>query len=166
MLIAEVSRFGGPEVLTACEVPDPAAGPGQAVVRTARPDRKTSGRARKTSRSPGVSSRGVSGLHNGGVNEPEISIRPVSDADRPMLGWLVAELWGSEIVAVHGTSFRPAELPGFIAERTRRITGLLTYQVLEGMLEIVTLNAIDRRAGIGTQLIEAAVGKAAAVRLP
>jgi len=107
-----------------------------------------------------VSSRGVSGLHNGGVNEPENSIRPVSDADRPMLGWLVAELWGSEIVAVHGTSFRPAELPGFIAERTRRITGLLTYQVLEGMLEIVTLNAIDRRAGIGTQLIEAAVGKA------
>ena len=28
------------------------------------------------------------------------------------------------------------------------------------MLEIVTLNAIDRRAGIGTMLIEAAVGKA------
>jgi ribosomal protein S18 acetylase RimI-like enzyme len=77
-----------------------------------------------------------------------------------MLAWLVAELWGSEIVVVHGTSLRPAEMAGFIAERSRRVAGLLTYQLAGGMLEIVTLNAIDRRAGIGTLLIEAAVGQA------
>ena len=76
-----------------------------------------------------------------------------------MLAWLVAELWGSEIVAVHGTCLRPAELGGFIAERSRRVVGLLTYQLVGTMLEIVTLNAIDRRAGIGTMLIEAAVGR-------
>ena len=51
------------------------------------------------------------------MNEPEVRIRAVSDGDRPMLAWLVAELWGSEIVAVHGTALRPAELAGFIAER-------------------------------------------------
>jgi ribosomal protein S18 acetylase RimI-like enzyme len=99
------------------------------------------------------------------VKEPEVRIRPIDEGDRPMLGWLVAELWGSEVVAVHGTCLRPAELGGFIAERSRRMVGLLTYQVvgdmLEGdMLEIVTLNAIDRRAGIGTMLIEAAVAEA------
>jgi len=77
-----------------------------------------------------------------------------------MLGWLVAELWGSEVVAVHGTCLRPAELGGFIAERSRRVIGLLTYQMVGDMLEIVTLNAIDRRAGIGTMLIEAAVAEA------
>ena len=76
-----------------------------------------------------------------------------------MLAWLVAELWGSETVAVHGSSLRPAELGGFIAERSRRVVGLLTYQLVDTMLEIVTLNAIDRRAGIGTMLIEAAVDK-------
>jgi NADPH:quinone reductase len=38
MLVVEVSRFGGPEVLTARQAPDPAAGPGQAVVRTAAAD--------------------------------------------------------------------------------------------------------------------------------
>jgi ribosomal protein S18 acetylase RimI-like enzyme len=74
-----------------------------------------------------------------------------------MLSWLVAQLWGAEVVAVHGSMLRPAELPGFIAERSGRVAGLLTYQVVGDMLEIVTLNAIDRRAGIGTQLIEAAV---------
>jgi len=77
-----------------------------------------------------------------------------------MLAWLVAELWGSETVAVHGSSLRPAELGGFIAERSRRVAGLLTYQLVGEMLEIVTLNAIDRRAGIGTLLIEAAAAKA------
>ena len=94
------------------------------------------------------------------MKEPEIRIRPIDEGDRPMLAWLVAELWGSEIVAVHGTCLRPAELGGFIAERSRRVVGLLTYQLVDTMLEIVTLNAIDRRAGIGTMLIEAAVGKA------
>jgi GNAT superfamily N-acetyltransferase len=98
-----------------------------------------------------------SGLHNGGVNEPETVIRPVNEGDRPLLAWLVAELWGSEVVAVHGNLLRPGELPGFIAERARRVAGLLTYQLLGDTLEIVTLNAIDRRAGIGTLLIEATV---------
>jgi GNAT superfamily N-acetyltransferase len=98
-----------------------------------------------------------SGLHNGGVNEPETVIRPVNDGDRPLLAWLVAELWGSEVVAVHGNLLRPGELPGFIAERARRVAGLLTYQLVGDTLEIVTLNAIDRRAGIGTLLIEATV---------
>jgi GNAT superfamily N-acetyltransferase len=77
-----------------------------------------------------------------------------------MLSWLVTELWGSELVAVHGDVLRPAELPGFIAERSRRVVGLLTYQLMGDLLEIVTLNAIERRAGIGTMLIDAAVGTA------
>jgi GNAT superfamily N-acetyltransferase len=94
------------------------------------------------------------------VNEPEVRIRPVNEDDRPMLSWLVAELWGAEVVAVHGSMLRPAELPGFIAERSGRVAGLLTYQVVGDMLEIVTLNAIDRRAGIGTALIEASAGTA------
>ena len=94
------------------------------------------------------------------MNEPEIKIRPVEDGDRPMLAWLVTELWGSQLVAVHGNVLRPAELPGFIAERSRRVAGLLTYQFVADSLEIVTLNAIDRRVGIGTRLIEASVGVA------
>ena len=78
-----------------------------------------------------------------------------------MLAWLITELWGAEVVKVHGTTVRPAELAGFIAERSHRLAGLLTYQLLGAdTLEIVTLNALDRRAGIGTMLIEAAAAKA------
>jgi GNAT superfamily N-acetyltransferase len=94
------------------------------------------------------------------VTEPEVLIRAVHDSDRPTLTWLVAELWGSAVVAVHGTMFRPAELGGFIAERAGRIAGLLTYDLTPETLEIVTLNAIERRVGLGTRLIETAVSKA------
>jgi NADPH:quinone reductase len=38
MLVTEVGRFGGPEVLTPRRVPDPVAGPGQVVVQTAAAD--------------------------------------------------------------------------------------------------------------------------------
>ena len=99
------------------------------------------------------------------MTDPEIRIRPIEEGDRPMLAWLVAELWGAPIIAVHGAVLRPAELGGFIAEQSRRMAGLLTYQLTGGVLEIVTLNAIDRRAGIGTMLIEAAAGKARRMRL-
>jgi ribosomal protein S18 acetylase RimI-like enzyme len=95
-----------------------------------------------------------------GAAGPEVRIRPIHDRDRPMLTWLVTELWGSETVAVHGTMFRPAELGGFIAERAGRLAGLLTYDVEADMLEVVTLNAIERRTGIGTMLMEAAVSAA------
>jgi ribosomal protein S18 acetylase RimI-like enzyme len=77
-----------------------------------------------------------------------------------MLTWLVPRLWGSEVVAVHGTMFRPAELAGFVAERAGRLIGLLSYDIAGDMLEIVTLNAIERRVGIGTMLVDAAIGVA------
>src|SRR5579859_483985 len=79
---------------------------------------------------------GPASSHNGGVKEPEIRVRPIEEGDRPMLAWLVAELWGSETVAVHGSSLRPAELGGFIAERSRRVAGLLTYQLVGTMAEL------------------------------
>lgn len=108
--------------------------------------------------------RGGDGLapvrHNGLVAEPGVQLRSVTDSDRPMLRWLIAELWGSEMQAVHGDLLRPAELPGFLAEQAGRIAGLLTFRTEGGALEIVTLNAIDRRMGIGTLLIEAAVVQA------
>ena len=38
MLVMEAERFGGPHVLTARQVPDPVAGPGQVVVSTSAAD--------------------------------------------------------------------------------------------------------------------------------
>ena len=89
------------------------------------------------------------------VYQQELTVRPVHEGDRPTVEWLTMQLWGAAEVAVHDGVFYPATLPGFIAERSSRIVGLVTYQVRPGVLEIVTLNALDLYQGIGTLLIEA-----------
>jgi ribosomal protein S18 acetylase RimI-like enzyme len=68
----------------------------------------------------------------------------------------VTEQWGAEIVVAHGTVYRPAELPGFVAEDAGQIVGLLTYHVEGDACEIVTLDSQREGQGIGTALIEAA----------
>jgi ribosomal protein S18 acetylase RimI-like enzyme len=98
--------------------------------------------------------------HNGEVQPPEIRVRPAGEADRPMIAWLMMELWGSALQYVHQTLYRPAELPGLIAERSSRVVGLLTFHVDGSVLEVVTLNALERRGGVGTLLMEAAVAEA------
>jgi GNAT superfamily N-acetyltransferase len=94
------------------------------------------------------------------VHQPEIRVRPVADSDRPTIAWLIEELWGSPVQVVHGTVFRPAGLPGLIAERATRLAGLLTYDVTDSTLEVITLNALERRSGVGTLLMEEAAAEA------
>lgn len=82
-------------------------------------------------------------------------VRPVQEGDRPTVEWLTTQLWGAPEVVVHDDVFYPAALPGFIAERAGRIAGLVTFDVRPGLLEIVTINALEQHTGIGTLLIEA-----------
>jgi ribosomal protein S18 acetylase RimI-like enzyme len=84
----------------------------------------------------------------------DVLVRAVTDADRPTVEWLTTQLWGAAEVVVHGGAYYPAMLPGFIAERPGRIVGLVTFEVRPGVLEIITINALHRHAGIGTMLIE------------
>jgi len=89
------------------------------------------------------------------VHDLDITVRPVKETDRPAVEWLTTQLWGAPEVVVHDGVFYPAALPGFIAERGGRIAGLVTFDVRSGVLEIVTINALDQFTGIGTLLIEA-----------
>jgi GNAT superfamily N-acetyltransferase len=89
------------------------------------------------------------------MRDQDVVLRPVQESDRPTVEWLTTQLWGAPEVVVHDGVFYPAALPGFIAERAGRIAGLLTFDVRPGVLEIVTINAIEQHTGIGTMLIEA-----------
>lgn len=68
----------------------------------------------------------------------------------------MAAQWGSEIIAVHGQVFHPAELPGFIAEgeSDSGMLGLVTYRFEGGDCEIITLDSLQEGVGIGSALIE------------
>jgi len=118
-----------------------------------------------------------------------MEIRALEGRDRDAVARFVAGRWGAAVVVAHGTVFHPAALPGFAAwlvpvpvgaspRRTAGpaaaatvleagapavLHGLLTYEVRAGTMEIVTLDAVAPQSGIGTALVEAAAGEAAAL---
>lgn len=89
------------------------------------------------------------------MNEHDYSVRPIHGSDRPALPALVRQLWGDALVVAHGAIYRPAELPGFIAESEGEIVGLATYHLADGACELVTLDSLRPRRGIGTELLDA-----------
>jgi ribosomal protein S18 acetylase RimI-like enzyme len=72
--------------------------------------------------------------------------------------------WGGTVV-VHGVVYEVAELPCLIAERDGEQAGVLSYHVSGGGLEIVTLEALARRGGVGTALVATACELAASLGL-
>jgi len=83
------------------------------------------------------------------------ALRSLQPVDSAWVARHVAEQWGSEIAVAHGAIYRPAELPGFVAEDEGEVVGLLTYHVEGSMCEIGTLDSQREGRGISVALIEA-----------
>lgn len=84
-----------------------------------------------------------------------ISVRPLRDDERDWARRVIADRWGSQTVVAHGVAYEAAGLPGLVAEEGGRPVGLLTYHVEGDACEIVTIDALEGRRGVGTSLIEA-----------
>ncbi len=86
----------------------------------------------------------------------EFSIRPKVETDQEWVRHLIRERWGDEIVIAHGAAYRPATLPGFVAQDSKRNhLGLATYLVQELGCELVSLDSLREGVGIGSALLEA-----------
>ena len=80
-------------------------------------------------------------------------------------GWarqILRDHWASEVVVTRGRAHRADRLPALVCMREGRRAGLLIYRIEEDECEIVTLNALERSAGIGTALLQEACGLARA----
>lgn len=62
--------------------------------------------------------------------------------------------WDSGVIVSRGRIFNAGKLDGFIAVENDTFTGLATINISGNELEIITLNAVPKYKGIGTQLIE------------
>jgi ribosomal protein S18 acetylase RimI-like enzyme len=91
---------------------------------------------------------------------PAAAVRAVTDADRERVERIIEERWGAPLVAVHDTVYRPSQLQGFLAADGENILGLVTFRVEATECEIVSLDAMRPRLGIGTALVEAVAGAA------
>ncbi|MGD8968336.1 MAG: GNAT family N-acetyltransferase [Anaerolineae bacterium] len=85
----------------------------------------------------------------------DFNVRPLRSQERAKAADLIAARWGSEIVVVHGTIYRPHELPGFVALQAGEWVGLVTYRIVVSECEIVTFDSLRPGIGIGTALLDA-----------
>lgn len=91
-------------------------------------------------------------------------IRPLKDNDRAWVRNYIRKEWGSEIIITRGKKHSADLLPGFIAENDRNPLGLITYRVDGDDCEIVSLNSIIEKQGIGLVLIETVIESAKTVK--
>ncbi|MHC4109361.1 MAG: GNAT family N-acetyltransferase, partial [Planctomycetota bacterium] len=92
-----------------------------------------------------------------------IEIRLVANSDRDWIRETLVEHWGSTVVVTRGRVHDGDRLPGLVALLGGARAGLLTFDHRGDELEIVTLNSLAPRQGIGTALVAAARALAAAL---
>ncbi len=83
-----------------------------------------------------------------------IAYRRSDPEDLPRLRSFWREHWGDDFVVAHGVVYRPDAVEGFIAVDGNEWVGLITYTCLETGCEIVSLDSLRERQGIGSRLIE------------
>jgi GNAT superfamily N-acetyltransferase len=82
-------------------------------------------------------------------------IKPVEEADRDWVRQVSIEHWASEIVVTRSSVYLVEEQPGFIAYFDRQRVGLATYRIEFNLCELLTLNSLIPRRGIGSLLLKA-----------
>ena len=90
------------------------------------------------------------------LTSTEIQVRAVRDADRDWVSARTTDWWASPIVVSRGRVHRPADLEGFIARIDGVPVGLVTLLADGDACEVVTLNSMLERQGVGSALLAAA----------
>ena len=90
-------------------------------------------------------------------DDQRILIRDASKSDHSWIENFYKERWGSNRVVSRGVMHDVPQLPGLIAWRRGGRVGLLTYQIVEKEFEIVTLDSLEEKIGLGSMLISKAV---------
>jgi len=85
----------------------------------------------------------------------KFKIKSVNKNDKDWIRNFIVRKWGSEKIIIHGKIFYPSALPGFIVYKKNNYLGLVTYIIKKNILEIITIDAVVYRKGIGTVLLKA-----------
>jgi GNAT superfamily N-acetyltransferase len=82
-------------------------------------------------------------------------IRPLNIKDRTWVADLLKEWWAGPKIITRGKVHYPDKYPGFIALVEEKPAGLVTYNIDDKDCEIVTMNSLAEKIGIGSALIDA-----------
>ncbi len=86
----------------------------------------------------------------------EFIIRATDRTDQSWVHDFIRQRWGDQIVVVHQVVYAPHELSGFVAQdSSNKHLGLATYIIQQSACELVTLDSVKERVGIGSALLDA-----------
>ncbi len=76
------------------------------------------------------------------------------DNNRQEVNNLIEELWFSTNMVIHGEIIDMTKADGIVAYDDSQIVGLITYRFIDNLCEILSLNSLISKQGIGTKLLE------------
>lgn len=81
-------------------------------------------------------------------------INSITNDNRKKVISFFKEHWGSSEMVISSGVFQCDRLDGFIFEEHNQIKGLVTYVTKENEIEVISLDSIQERKGIGSALME------------
>jgi ribosomal protein S18 acetylase RimI-like enzyme len=84
-----------------------------------------------------------------------ITIQSVKESDIPWITELFVTRWDGEFVVSKGKKYYPKDMDGFIAYIDMQKAGLLMFRDEGDAIEIVSLDSLKEKQGVGTALIRA-----------
>ncbi len=84
-----------------------------------------------------------------------ITVRPLTEQD-DLAGWFT-QRWGDDLIVWNGRSFTSADVVGLVADRSGTLGGVLTWVVEGDVMQFVSMDASQRREGIGSDLVGRAI---------
>ena len=91
----------------------------------------------------------------------QFEVRRVEAHERPQVANFLEAHWGSVQIVSRGHIHQADCLPAFVAIWDEQVVGLVTYHIHQGMCEIVSLDSLIVKIGVGTALINAVIDEAA-----
>lgn len=82
-------------------------------------------------------------------------INPLTDKEKPWAAQLLTERWGSPAIVSRGVLHNVTHLKGYIAKQKDDTIGLITYRIHNNDCEIISLDSLTQKQGVGTALVEA-----------
>jgi GNAT superfamily N-acetyltransferase len=87
-------------------------------------------------------------------------IKPLDETGRHWVDEFITQHWSAETIVTHGEVYHPAELPGFAACIDQTPIGLITYTIRGEACEVISMDSLRPRLGIGYALLDAVLATA------
>ena len=84
----------------------------------------------------------------------EIQIRKINSSDREWIRNLFINNWGGDFIVSRGKVHKSDNLEGFITEEKGEKVGLVTFNIENNKMEIVTIDSLSPGRGIGALLLK------------